>query len=208
MSKVAVFLAPGFEEIEAFTVIDYLRRANIDVITVSVPEENSPKNEIVVIGSHEITVIADNTLKDFIEIMDGKEPDAIYFPGGMPGATNLAANQYLFQLITKMDRKGKLVTALCASPAVVLAQTGVLANRKWTCYPGMEQNLAVYCGSEVKAREVTENSHHIKDVPFVLDNNLLTGRGPGTAEQFSMKLVELLTNPETAQRIHDGSCQR
>jgi len=208
MPRVGVFLAPGFEEIEAFTVIDYLRRANIDVIVVSVPEENSLRNEIVVVGSHSITIIADNTIKDFIEKMDGGEPDAVYFPGGMPGATNLAANQYLFQLITKMDRKGLLVSAMCASPAVVLAQTGILANRKWTCYPGMEQNLPIYCGSDVKARELTENSEHISDVPFVFDNNLLTGRGPGTAEQFAMKLVELLTDSATAKRIHDTSCQR
>ncbi len=208
MAKVAVFIAPGFEEIEAFTVVDYLRRANVSVSLVAVPPENSTKNEIVVVGSHGITVIADNTLRDFIDLMEGKEPDAIYLPGGMPGAKNLAANQYLFQLITKMDRKGKLVTALCASPAVVLAQTGILENRKWTCYPGMEENLAEYCGSSLKAKELTENSRHVKDVPFVLDNNLLTGRGPGTAEQFAMKLVEILTSADTAKEIHDGSCQR
>ncbi|MBQ8013287.1 MAG: DJ-1/PfpI family protein [Treponema sp.] len=208
MAKVAAFIAPGFEEIEAFTVVDYLRRANVDVCLVAVPPENSTKNEIVVVGSHGVTVIADNTLKDFIELMDEKEPDAIFFPGGMPGAQHLAANQYLFQLATKMDRKGKIIAAICAAPAVVLAQTGILENRKWTCYPGMEENLAVYCGSETKARELTENSRHIKDVPYVLDNNVLTGRGPGTAEQFAMKLVELLTDSETAKKIHDGSCQR
>ena len=208
MAEVAVFLAPGFEEIEAFTVVDYLRRANIKVRMVSVPEENSTKNEIVVVGSHGITIIADVTLRDFIENMNGKEPDAIYFPGGMPGAKNLAANQYLFQLATKMDRKGKLVAAICASPAVVLAQTGILASRKWTCYPGMEENLAEYCGSKIKADELTEHSHHIKDVPFVFDNNVLTGRGPGTSEQFAMKFVEILTTSETAKQIHDGSCQR
>lgn len=208
MAEVAVFLAPGFEEIEAFTVVDYLRRANIKVRMVSVPEENSTKNEIVVVGSHGITIIADVTLRDFIENMNGKEPDAIYFPGGMPGAKNLAANQYLFQLATKMDRKGKLVAAICASPAVVLAQTGILASRKWTCYPGMEENLAEYCGTSDWAKEATENSTHIANVPFVFDNNVLTGRGPGTAEQFAMKFVEILTTPETAKQIHDGSCQR
>ena len=208
MPQVAVFLAPGFEEIEALTVVDYLRRAKVNVATVSVPTDGAESVSESVTGSHNITVIADITLKDFIEKMAGSEPDAIYFPGGMPGATNLAANQYLFQLATKMDRKGKLVAAICAAPAVVLAQTGILASRKWTCYPGMEKNLAEYCGSEVKAKELTENSHHIKDVPFVLDNNVLTGRGPGTAEQFAMKFVELLTNAECAKQIHDGSCQR
>jgi 4-methyl-5(b-hydroxyethyl)-thiazole monophosphate biosynthesis len=72
----------------------------------------------------------------------------------------------------------------------------------------MEKNLAEYCGSEDWATEVMENSRHIPDVPFVLDNNVLTGRGPGTAEQFAMKFVEILTDSETAQKIHDGSCQR
>ena len=208
MAEVAVFLAPGFEEIEAFTVVDYLRRANVQVRTVSVPEENSSRNEIVVVGSHGVTIIADSTLRDYIERMEKKEPDAIYFPGGMPGAANLAANQYLFQLATKMDRKGKLIAAICAAPAVVLARMGLLANRKWTCYPGMEQNLAEYCGTAEWAREAMENSEHIANVPFVFDNNVLTGRGPGTAEQFAMKFVEILTDAETAKKIHDGSCQR
>lgn len=205
---IAVFLAPGFEEIEALTVVDYLRRANLNVTTVSVPEDGAEKFTETVTGSHKITVVADMHLKDFIEKMNDQEPDAIYFPGGMPGAKNLADNQYLFQLVTKMDRSGKLIAAMCASPAVVLAKTGLLANRKWTCYPGMEKNLAEYCGTEDWANEAMENSCHIKDVPFVLDNNVLTGRGPGTAEQFAMKLVELLTNAETSKQIHDGSCQR
>lgn len=208
MAQVAVFLAPGFEEIEALTVVDYLRRANVNVITVAVPAADSTEELESVTGSHKITVIADTKLSDFIEKMDGNEPDAVYLPGGMPGASNLAANQYLFQLITKMDRGGKLVAAMCASPAVVLARTGILSNRKWTCYPGMNNNLAEYCGSVDWAKEVTENSEHIEDVPFVLDNNVLTGRGPGTAEQFAMKFVELLAGAETAVRIHDGSCQR
>lgn len=208
MAQVAVFLAPGFEEIEALTVVDYLRRANVDVITVSVPEKDSAENLESVTGSHKITVIADTTLKDFIEKMNGEEPEAIYLPGGMPGASNLAANQYLFQLITKMDRGGKLVAAMCASPAVVLARTGICSSRKWTCFPGMNNNLAEYCGSADWAKEVTENSEHIENVPFVYDNNLLTGRGPGTAEQFAMKFVELMAGAEAAVRIHDGSCQR
>ncbi|MBQ0050436.1 MAG: DJ-1/PfpI family protein [Treponema sp.] len=206
--KIAVFLAPGFEEIEALTVVDYLRRAGQDVLTVSVPGDGESSAPAVVTGSHKIPVTADLDLKKFIEEMNGAEPDAIYFPGGMPGAANLAANQYLFQLATKMERKGKLVAAICAAPAVVLAPTGMLSSRKWTCYPGMEKELGKWCGSDLKAEELTENSHHIPNVPFVLDNNVLTGRGPGTAEQFAMKFVELMAGPETAQKIHDGSCQR
>lgn len=206
--KTFVFLAPGFEEIEALTVVDYLRRAGENVVTVSVPTDGNGKSNAVVTGAHKIPVIADRSFQDFISGLGESVPDAIYFPGGMPGATNLAANQFLFNLTIKMERKGKLVAALCAAPAVVLAPTGILAGRKWTCYPGMENKLDEYCGSQVKAAELTENSQHISNVPLVLDNNVLTGRGPGTAEQFAMKMVELLAGKETAQKVHDASVQR
>ena len=205
----AVFLAPGFEEVEALTVVDYLRRAGQTVVTVSVPEDGCPVESIIVEGSHKIPVVADVLLRDFIaRVEKNGEPDLVYFPGGMPGAKNLSDNQYLFQLVIKMERKGKLVAAICAAPAVVLAPAGILSNRKWTCYPGMEKELDKWCGSAVKAEELTENSHYIPNVPFVFDNNVLTGRGPGTAEQFAMKLVELTAGEEIAKQIHNGSCQR
>ena len=206
--KTVVFLAPGFEEIEALTVVDYLRRAGENVLTVSVPTDGNGKSNAVVTGSHKIPVVADRSFQDFTSGLGDSVPDAVYFPGGMPGASNLAANQFLFNLIIKMERKGKLVAAICAAPAVVLAPTGILSNRRWTCYPGMEKNLTEYCGSEIKAQELTENSHHISNVPFVLDNNVLTGRGPGTAEQFAMKFVEILAGEATAKKIRETSCQR
>ncbi len=206
--KTVVFLAPGFEEIEALTVVDYLRRAGENVITVSVPTDGNGKSNAVVTGSHKIPVIADRSFQDFISETGDSLPDAVYFPGGMPGATNLAANQFLFNLIIRMEKRGKLVAAICAAPAVVLAPTGILSNRRWTCYPGMEKNLAEYCGSEIKAQELTENNKHASNVPFVLDNNVLTGRGPGTAEQFAMKFVEIIAGEATAEKIHDSSCQR
>ena len=129
----AVFLAPGFEEVEALTVVDYLRRAGQTVVTVSVPEDGCPVEAIIVEGSHKIPVVADVLLRDFIaRVEKNGEPDLVYFPGGMPGAKNLSDNQYLFQLVIKMERKGKLVAAICAAPAVVLAPAGILSNRKWT----------------------------------------------------------------------------
>ena len=206
--NISVFLAQGFEEIEALTVVDYLRRAEQNVVLVSVPEDGCPSEKIIVTGSHGISLKADLLLKDYIKELDKGLPDAIYFPGGMPGAKNLSENQFLFNFTIKMARSGKIVAAICASPAVVLAQTGILANRRWTCYPGMENELDKWCGSALKARELTENSTHIKDVPFVLDNNVLTGRGPGTAEEFAMKLVELTAGEQTAQKIREASCQR
>lgn len=206
--NISVFLAQGFEEIEALTVVDYLRRAEQNVVLVSVPEDGCPSEKIIVTGSHGISLKADLLLKDYIKELDKGLPDAIYFPGGMPGAKNLSENQFLFNFTIKMARSGKIVAAICASPAVVLAQTGILANRRWTCYPGMENELDKWCGSALKARELTENSTHIKNVPFVLDNNVLTGRGPGTAEEFAMKLVELTAGEQTAQKIREASCQR
>lgn len=206
--NIVVFLAPGFEEIEALTVVDYLRRAGQSVTTVSVPLDGSGKASAVVPGSHRISVVADLSFKDFVDELGSNLPDAIYFPGGMPGATNLASNQFLFNLTIKMESRGKLVAAICAAPAVVLAPTGILSGRKWTCYPGMEKNLSEYCGGEVKVSELTEGSEHIDNVPFVLDNNVLTGRGPGAAEQFAMKFVELMAGEVTARQVHDSSVQR
>ncbi len=194
MSKIAVFLAPGFEEIEALTPVDYLRRAGQEVITVSVPSADSDEISSIVTGSHNIPVIADVVLEDFKAELSSSLPDAIYFPGGMPGASNLAANAYLLDLVKKMNENGKLVCAMCASPAVVLSKTKVLAGRKWTCYPGMNEGITA--------------GNHVSDIPFVYDDNLLTGRGPGTAEQFAMKFVEILAGSDVAKKVHDGSCQR
>lgn len=209
MKKIAVFCAPGFEEIEALTVADYLRRANLDVLIVSVPIDGCPKQDIIVEGAHKIKIVADILLQDFIDQVEKEGlPDAIYLPGGSQGAKNLHDNQYIFQMITKMDSAGKIIASICASPAVVLVPTGIISGRNWTCYPGMEKGIAEFCHSKKWSIEATENSHHIKDVPFVFDNNVLTGRGPGTTEQFAMKLVEILTDKKTAKKIHDESCQR
>ncbi|MCR5124395.1 MAG: DJ-1/PfpI family protein [Treponema sp.] len=208
MSKIAIFLAPGFEEIEALTCVDYLRRANQNVVTVSVPGVDSSEITSVVTGSHGVSVITDQILKDFADDSEDSLPDAIYFPGGMPGASNLAACDYLIDLIQIMEESGKIVAAMCASPAVVLSKSGILAGRKWTCYPKMNENLSTYCGSAEKALELTKDSSVVENVPFVFDKNVLTGRGPGTAEQFAMEFVRILTDEATAKKIHDGSCQR
>lgn len=208
MKNAAVFLAPGFEEVEALTVVDYLRRAEVSVVTVSVPKDGEIESERIVRGSHNIGVEADMLLKDFIAQKKSSEMDAVYFPGGMPGAKNLADSQYLFDLILKMHTSGKIVAAICAAPAVVLAPTGILMELNWTCYPGFQNRLAEFCGGEKQAKELTENSRFKKNAPFVFDTNVLTGRGPGAAEQFAMKLVEILAGKDTAKSVHDGSCQR
>ena len=208
MAKIAVFLAPGFEEIEALTAVDYLRRAGEEVVTVSVPGVDSSEITSVVPGAHGISVVTDQVLKDFADESEESLPDAVYFPGGLPGATNLAACEYLIDLIQFMEESGKIVAAMCASPAILLSKSGVLAGRKWTCYPKMNENLSEYCGSAEKAAELTKGSSVVENVPFVFDRNVLTGRGPGTAEQFAMEFVRILAGEATAKKVHDGSCQR
>ncbi|MFA6936802.1 MAG: DJ-1 family glyoxalase III [Treponema sp.] len=191
MKTVVVFLADGFEEIEAVTVIDYLRRAGVKVTTLA-----TGKNNCTVEGAHKIFVAADETLLNYLSSSGGKLPDAVYLPGGMPGASNIAECDEAVKFIKQMDEEGRLVTAICASPAIVLPKTGALKNKKWTCYPGMKDNAGSYV------------STHKDNVPFVTDKNLITGRGPGAAEQFAMELVRVLTGESAAQKVKSGACQR
>jgi 4-methyl-5(b-hydroxyethyl)-thiazole monophosphate biosynthesis len=173
--KAIIILADGFEEIEAVTVIDILRRAGIDITVAGLGNIN-------VKGSRGLNVVADKKL-DELDI----DYDACIFPGGMPGATNLASSGKVKTLIQKMNSTNKLVAAICASPAVVLAPTGILKNKSATCYPGMEQNF----GSDVK----------YKDNNVVVDGNIITSRGPATALLFSLAIVEKLVGKEIADRV-------
>lgn len=204
MPKTVVFLAEGFEEIEAVTPIDYLRRAGVEVVTAAIPVDG--KAESLVKGSHNIRIQADMTFDEFISNCQ-ELPDAVFVPGGMPGAANVGACGLALDFIKKMNEQKKLVSAICAAPTVTLAKTGVLAGRKYTCYPG-KKDLEEYCGSKEEADKLTAGATLVTDVPFVVDQNLITGRGPGTAEQFAMALVEYLCGKETAQKIKAGSIQR
>ena len=208
MKKVAVFLARGFEEIEAITIIDYLRRAEIDVTTVAIPEKGSIESTALVMGSHCISVVADMQLNVYLHSVGEHYPDAVFCPGGMPGSINIATCDPAVELIKRMHAAGKLVAAICAAPVVVLAKTGILAGKKYTCYPGMEDDLANYCGSAPKMDALMKDSKLIRGVPFVFDQNVLTGRGPGTAEEYAMEFVRLLTDEATRNRLAKGACQR
>lgn len=190
MKKIVTLLANGFEEIEALTPIDYLRRAEAEV-TVAATGTSSRTVE----GSHAISVIADITLDDYLSSL--KElPDAIVIPGGMPGAKNISECRAAMSFLSQMFQSGRLITAICASPAVVLGKTEILKNKKWTCYPGMEKELPV---------ELRKNH---QECPAVADGNLITGRGPGAAEQFSMEIVSALFGEEAKEKIMNASVQR
>lgn len=190
MKEAVVLLADGFEEIEAVTPVDYLRRAGVNVVTAAV-DKDVPE----VKGAHGITITADVTLNQYLA--ENKSlPDAVFAPGGMPGAANIGASKNAVSFISRMNEADRLVAAICAAPAVALPSTGALAGKKWTCYPGMSEEAGDFA------------STHTDGVPYVSDKNLVTGRGPGAAEQFAMELVRILCGEETASRIKKGSCQR
>jgi len=161
-----VILAEGFEEIEAAAPVDVLRRAGLDVQTVGLTGKQ-------VRGSHGIIITADKT---FDEICD-KIPDVLVLPGGMPGSANLGKHKGLKELTENTAKKGNLVAAICAAPALTLAAWGLLNGRKATCYPGCETGY----------EQVNWQS-----APVVVDGNFITAQGPGVAIAFALGIVDVL----------------
>jgi len=170
MSTAVVVLADGFEEIEATTPIDVLRRADVEVIVAGLKTKK-------VTGSHGIVLTADRKLSEVKGEIDG-----LVLPGGLPGAENLAASKPLTKLIKNMHEAGKIVAAICASPAYVLAPAGVLDGKHATGYPGTQDRFP-------------ESTTYFED-PVVRDANVITSRGPGTAIEFSLKIVQALAGTE------------
>lgn len=173
--KVLVILADGFEEIEAITPIDVLKRADLDVIIAGLSSKT-------VSGSHGVKFQTDILLDDYKGL-----PDAVILPGGLPGAKNLAESQKVRELVKKMNQEKKIVGAICAAPALVLAPNGILNGRKATCYPGFEKNFS----SEV-------NFSHER---VIVDGHVITSRGPGSALEFALQLVEVLAGKEKAESL-------
>ena len=163
MAKVAVILADGFEEIEALTVVDVLRRANITCHMVGF--------EARVTGSHAIQVQADR-------VFDGdlSDYDLIVLPGGMPGSANLRDHELLIAELQKCEQVGKKIAAICAAP-IVLGRAGLLKDNEFTCYDGVQEPIA--------------DGHYRKET-VVVDGQLTTSRGPATALAFVYNLVEQL----------------
>ena len=179
MKKAYVFLAEGFEEVEALTCVDILRRAGVNAVTVSVSGDNE------VTGSHRIPVVADCMFADITD-----DADLLVLPGGMPGATNLRAHEGLCALLLKQEAEGRIVSAICASPAIVLGPLGLLKDREATCYPGMEGTL--------------DCAKVVKDADVVISKNVVTSRGPATAMDFAIVLAELLCGADTSEKIAKG----
>lgn len=195
MKTALVFLADGFEEIEALSPIDYLRRGNVLVKTVAIPSETMKENKIVT-SSHGIKMFADLDFDEFCDEYKNTFPDLCVCPGGSVGAENLSKCEKLLTFLEKSFAAENYISAICASPAVVLGKTNLLKNKNWTCYPGCEKNL-----SEDFIKNRQEKS-------FVTDGKLITARASGASEEFAIELVRILCGEEIAQKIKIGNCMR
>ncbi|MBI4952065.1 MAG: DJ-1/PfpI family protein [Myxococcales bacterium] len=174
MSRVCVLLAPGFEEIEAITIVDVLRRADVEVEVLGVEARR-------VVGAHAIAVEADARLVD----RAGEAWDMVVLPGGMPGSKHLRDSAAVQALLRAQHARGGRLAAICAAP-IALSAAGVLAGRRATSYPAFAAELA--CASYETA-------------PVVVDGPIVTSRGPATALAFALRLVTELAGAETARSL-------
>lgn len=174
-----IFLADGFEEIEAIATLDILRRAGIDVKTVSIKESAT------VTGAHGTPIVADTTIAD----IDASAAPWLILPGGMPGASNLAACTPLTVMLKSQIDEGRRVAAICASPAVVLAPLGLLDGLKATCYPGFEKMC---------------DKADITGQPVEVTDHIITGKGPGYTFEFALAIVRATLGTEAADNVAGG----
>ena len=175
--KVLVPIADGSEEMEAVCMIDLLRRAGADVTVASV-------DELQVTAARGVRLVADRLIADCAS----QTYDLIALPGGMPGAEHLRASGTLEALLRRQHGEGRLYAAICAAPVVVLQDLGLLAGRHATCHPSVADQL--------------ENAESLT-ARVVVDGNCITSRGPGTAVEFALKLVELLYDADKARQVAD-----
>lgn len=176
MKNVAVVLAPGFEETEAVMTIDLLRRAGFEVRLLGV-------NGLEVVGSRNLHVLADLLLENF-----SGDFDALVLPGGMPGARNLAESPALHRLLARAFSEDRLVAAICAAPALVLGALGYLKGRRFTCYPGYEEDPVggTFCADAV-----------------VKDGQIITSRGVGTTADFAFEIIRTLAGEVLACKVFE-----
>ena len=178
---IAILLADGFEEIEALTPLDVLRRAGLDARTVAIGSK-------IAVGSHGIPVVCD---------MDASEVDEsalslVIFPGGMPGSLNLDASPYADKFINAVLKNGGRLAAICAAP-LVLGRRGLLDGREAICYPGFE--------GELKGAKISES--HV-----VTDGNITTAKGMGVALEFAHELVRLICGSDAADKISESIMEK
>ncbi len=174
MGKVAILLAPGFEELEAVTVIDVLRRGGVEVVIAGLTPEPVP-------SARDVKIVPDTT----VEALDPAELDLVVLPGGIPGVENLKKDPRVKKLIEEVRARGKRCAAICAAPGA-LAAFGVLEGKRATIYPSLKDQL---------------KGAKLEEAPVVVDGDVVTSQGPGTAMAFAFKLLELLAGQEKAKEI-------
>jgi len=179
MTSVLVPLAPGFEDLEAVTIVDLLRRAGIEVVTAGLQSG-------LVTGARGMRMQPDALLDDVLE----RDFDMIAMPDSMPGAENLKNDARILTLLKRLAGAGKYTAAICAAP-IALAEAGLLDGRRATSYPGFIDKLSIPGG-----RYLTD--------PVVVDGKLVTSRGPGTAMDFALELVQLLVGEAVRQKVEAG----
>ncbi|HEC12386.1 MAG TPA: DJ-1/PfpI family protein [Acidiferrobacteraceae bacterium] len=180
MARVLIPLADGFEELEAVTVIDLLRRARITVDVAGLAE--GP-----VTGSRKTVVMPDISLDHALS----QDYDMMVLPGGLPGATHLDEDPRIHQLLHNLTERGKYTAAICAAPKV-LAHAGLLNGKRVTCFPGTLDN------------EQDKNINIDNSGAVVRDGQVITSRGPGTTIDFALELIALLTNTHTSAQVEEG----
>lgn len=178
MSKIGIFFADGCEEIEGLSVVDICRRADLEIVTISImgrPE---------VTGSHQITFSTDTVFEN----VDFKELDGVILPGGMPGTLHLGEHEGVNRVIKEFAKEGKLVAAICAAPSV-LGAAGILQGKTAVCHPGFEEKLT---GANVKFENVA------------VDGNVITSRGMGTAFDFGLAIAGYFKDESVVEdvRLH------
>lgn len=174
-----VFFADGFEEIEALTVVDVLRRAGMPVVTMSIYD--APE----AIGAHGVTVVADEAFNpDLLE-----DAEWLICPGGMPGASNLAECETLCEILQEHNEKGEKIAAICASPSVILGPLGLLDGRDAVCYPGMEDGMI---------------GANVLDQRVAVDRNIVTGNGPASAAKFALTIASISMGEDVAADVAAG----
>lgn len=178
MKTVALFLANGFEEIEALGTVDILRRAGISVLTTSITDNYKVE------GAHNIVVVADKLFSE----LDFSSIDVLVLPGGMPGAKHLNEHKELKDRIVEFANKGNTVAAICAAP-MVLGGLGLLDGKPATTYPGFESHL-------IGAKVVGDN--------VVVSDNIITGKGPGLVFDFALQLLETIAGTDVRNEVQSG----
>ena len=175
---VYLFLGTGFEEVEAVATIDVLRRAEVELTTVSVMNERSVE------GAHGVCIEADKMFDD----VDFSKAEMLILPGGMPGTLNLGKHEGLLALLREQNKKGRWIAAICAAPSI-LGKMHLLRNQQAVCYPGFEDQL---------------DEAFVSKERVMVSGNIVTSRGPGCTIEFALQLATILKGEDVAKAVAEG----